>query len=59
VIRTADELRASAVRFREITSDSGDCWMRASLLLVADELEQKARRAEAFEDAMILSSISG
>ena len=49
VIQTPDELRVSVGRFREMASDSGDCWMRASLLLIADELEQEAQRAEASE----------
>ena len=41
-LRTAPELRTSAIHMREMASEGSDASLRNALLLVADEFEKEA-----------------
>jgi hypothetical protein len=45
-IRSGQELRDSALEFREIAATGSDVRLRDALLLVAEEFEQEAARLE-------------
>jgi hypothetical protein len=45
-IRSRQELRDSALEFREMAATGGDARLRLELLVVAEEFEQEAARLE-------------